>query len=166
MPGSGLSMPANKPKCMAPRRTYCAASSLRSAIARPRSTISRRAPTSPCSSPRASGPAQPRRLRSAPVPRTAADLSDLRLQERGHPIPRLIGTGDVVGGAALVGEGVRRVVAIDLVLDAGALQHLLEIVDRGRRAPIVLVGEVPLERHTDLGRVGKILGRNAGKADP
>src|SRR5207302_2600985 len=63
-------------------------------------------------------------------------LGDIRLQEGGHAVPGLVGTGDVVGGAALVGEGVRRVVTVDVVFDAGCFQRLFEIVDRGGRAPI------------------------------
>ena len=62
----------------------------------------------------------------------------------------LVGAGNIVGSAALIGKGVSGIVAVDLVLDDGAFQHLLEIVDRRRRAPIVLVGEVPLESYSDL----------------
>jgi len=98
-----------------------------------------------------------------PALRTGAQVAvvDARKQTEvkgGHAVPGLVGAGHIVGGAALVGEGVRGVVAVDLVLDAGAFQHLLEIVDRGRRAPIVLVREVPLERHPDLGRVESLGG--------
>src|SRR6266851_5638031 len=97
--------------------------------------------------------------------RARSDLGDLRPQERGHALPSLVGAGDIVGRAALVGEGMRRVVTVDLVFDAGGFQSLFEIVDRGGGAPVVLVGEVPLKRHLHLGRVGELLGRDAVKAD-
>src|SRR5207237_5458230 len=82
-----------------------------------------------------------------------------------HALPVLVGTGDIVGGAALVGEGVRSVVAVNLMLEAGCFQRLLEIVDGGGCAPIILVGEVALKRHPYLGRVGKVLRRYSIEAD-
>src|SRR5271167_1217216 len=88
-------------------------------------------------------------------------LNYMGLQEGGHAVPGLVGAGDVVGGAALVGEGVGGVVAVDLVLGPGSFERLFEIVDRGRGAPIVLVGEMALERYPNPGRVGEILGRDA-----
>jgi len=42
-----------------------------------------------------------------------------------------IGAGDIVGGAALVAEGVR-IVAVELVFDAGALHSHPQFVDLGR----------------------------------
>src|SRR5437764_11674179 len=64
-----------------------------------------------------------------------ATLGDLRPQECRHPLPGLVGTADVVSRAALVGEGMRRVVAIDLMAHAGRFQCPFEIVDRIRCAP-------------------------------
>src|SRR5436309_3892187 len=75
-----------------------------------------------------------------------ATLGDLRPQECRHALPCLVGAGDVVSRAALVGEGMRRVIAVDLVADTGRLQRPFEVVDRRRRAPVVLVGEMALQR--------------------
>src|SRR5271166_4366773 len=116
-------MPASRPRCTAPRRICCVASSLRSVTARPRSMISRRALTSPYSRRQA-------RIRPGVASRDSPlhlgpRLSDLCFEKCGHPVPSLVGACDIVGGAALVGEGVRGVIAVDLVPDAGAFQHLL-----------------------------------------
>ena len=60
--------------------------------------------------------------------------------------------------ALLVDEGVLGIIAIELQRLAGLLHGFLERIDCGRRAPIVLVREVPLERHPDLGRVESLGG--------
>jgi hypothetical protein len=65
-----------------------------------------------------------RRVRPPPHAGEGVGLSDLRLQEGFHAVPGEIGAGDIVGGAALVGEGVRGVIAIDFVPDASLSQHL------------------------------------------
>src|SRR5689334_7110914 len=68
----------------------------------------------------------------------------LGFEESRHALPGLVGAGDVVGGAAFVGKRMRRVVAVDLMRDAGCLQRTFELIDRGGRAPIVAVGEMAL----------------------
>src|SRR5579863_8205044 len=89
--------------------------------------------------------------------------SEARLQKLRHAVPGEVGGADVVCLAALVGKGMRGVVAVDLMRNARFLQRLFEIVDGGRGAPIVLVGEVALQRNADLRRVGELLRRNAVK---
>src|SRR6516164_2319170 len=118
---SRLLMPVSKPQRTAPHRTCCAASWPRSAITRPRSTISRRTPTSRSLRRRGPDLERPRRPQSGLACRVAADLGDIRLQKVGHAVPGVIGAGDIVGGAALVSEGVRCVIAIDFMLGARAL---------------------------------------------
>src|SRR6516165_3782743 len=108
------------------------------------------------------GPSRHRQTRSAGARRTR--LFDLGLQKFRHPIPRKISASDVVSSAALVGEGVRRIVSIDLMLDPRRFQGLFEIVDRGRRAPVVLVRKMALKRHPDLGWVRKLPRRDAIEA--
>src|SRR6516164_11765849 len=96
-----------------------------------------------------------------PPVRGAPRLSDLGLQKIRHPIPRKISASDIVGGAALVGEGVRRIVSIDLMLDPRRFQGLFEIVDPNWCAPVVLVRKMALKRHPDLGWVRKLPRRDA-----
>src|ERR1700730_4407128 len=107
-------------------------------------------------------------VKNAPaVPRCSpSTLGYLCPQECRHPLPGLVGAGDVVGGAAFVRKGMRSVIAIDLVAAAGRLQCPFEIVDRRGRAPIVPIGEKAFQRHTDLGRVGERLRRYPVKAHP
>src|SRR5580693_974471 len=62
--------------------------------------------------------------------RSPSTLGYLRSQECRHPLPRLAGAGDIVSSAALVGEGMGRIITVDLVADAGGLQCPFEIVDR------------------------------------
>jgi hypothetical protein len=59
-------------------------------------------------------------------------LTYLGPKEFRHALPRQIGTGDIVGGAPLIGEGMSGVIAIDLVGDRGRAKRSFEIVD-GRR---------------------------------
>src|SRR5436190_14334440 len=82
--------------------------------------------------------------------------SEVGAQEGHHALPCLLGAGGIVGRALLVGEGVRRVVAVDLRLVAGVGHRLLEAVDHLRRAPVVLVGEVTLDRNPDLCRISQL----------
>src|SRR5215471_948759 len=73
-------------------------------------------------------------------------LGDFRAQKGRHPLPREIRACHIVSRAALIGKGMRRVVAIDLLLDAGTLQYPFEIVHRRRSTPIVPVSEMALQR--------------------
>src|SRR6266851_3582626 len=67
--------------------------------------------------------------------RARSNLGDLHPQERGHALPSLVGAGDIVGRAALVGEGMRRVVTVDLVFDRGVgLRDMHRRGDRQRSA--------------------------------
>src|SRR6202030_195787 len=52
---------------------------------------------------------------------SSSTLGYLRPQECRHALPGLVGAGDVVGVAAFVRKGMRGVIAIDLVADAGRL---------------------------------------------
>ena len=54
--------------------------------------------------------------------RARSDLGDLRPQDGGHALPGLVGAGDIIAGAALVGKSVRGIVAIDLVLDTSSFR--------------------------------------------
>src|SRR5262244_2418831 len=87
-------------------------------------------------------------------------LGDLCSQKRRHAVPSLVGARHIVSGAALVGKGMRRVVAIDLMRDPRRFERPFQLVDRSRRAPIVLVRKMTLERHAGPGRVGELLGRD------
>src|SRR5882724_10681058 len=129
-------MPANRLSRTALRRVCCAANWRRWAIARSRSTISRNTVILPSSrlSPHARVRLRP--MRSDPARREGEGLGDIRLEKPGHAVPGLVGAGDIVGGAALVGKGMRTVVAVDLVFDAGGFQCLFQIVDRGGCAPV------------------------------
>src|SRR6185312_17162058 len=98
---------------------------------------------------------------SAVVLETMASRSEVRAQEGHHAVPRLGGAGGIVGRAPLVGKGVRGVIAIDFRLVAGTGHCLLEVVDELRRAPVVLVGEVALDRDLYLRRIGQRSRRNA-----
>src|SRR5436190_20734367 len=82
--------------------------------------------------------------------------SEVGAQEGHHALPRPLGAGGIVGGAPLVGEGVGRVVAVDLRLVAGVGHRLLEAADHLPRAPVVLVGEVTLDRNPDLCRISQL----------
>src|SRR4029077_8706957 len=93
-------------------------------------------------------------------------LGYLRPQECRHAFPRLVGAGHVVSRAALIGKGMRRIIAVDLMADGSRLQCPFEIVDRRGCAPVVLVGEMALQRHTHLGRLGESLRRDPVKAHP
>jgi hypothetical protein len=68
--------------------------------------------------------------------------------------------------APLVEKGVVGLVAVKLWRIAGAAHGGVQRIDGGRRAPVVLVGEMPLEGNPDVGRVGKLLRWNAIEADP
>src|SRR5882757_3995434 len=78
-------------------------------------------------------------------------ISEVLGQERHHAFPGLLGRGRVVGRALLVGEGVCRVVAVDLRLVVAGGHRLLEVVHHLRGAPVVGVGEMALEGNLDLG---------------
>src|SRR5689334_18287441 len=69
------------------------------------------------------------------------------------------------GDALLVHEGMFRIVAEELERLAGGLHRLLESIDRGRCAPIVLVGEMRLQRDLHIGRLCRLLRRNAVEHD-
>src|SRR5690348_1017456 len=85
-------------------------------------------------------------------------------EKPGHPLPGLIGAGDVVGRAALVEERMRRVVAEDLRRLAGRLHRRFQLVDGLRGAPVVAVREMALKRRPDPGRIGELLRRNTVEA--
>src|SRR5581483_2648437 len=54
--------------------------------------------------------------------------------------------------ALLVGKTVLGVVAVDVERLVGRLHRLLERINRGRRAPVVLVGEMRLQRNPHIRR--------------
>ena len=79
-----------------------------------------------------------------------------------RPAPGLLGAFAVVHRQALlVGEAVLGVVAMDVERLVGRLHRLLEGIDRGRRAPVVLAGEMRLQRNAHVGGLGRLLRRNA-----
>src|SRR5262249_62059948 len=82
-----------------------------------------------------------------------------------HSLPGLLGGGAVVDVALLVHEGMLRVVAVDGRDFTGGLEVGLEFVDRGRGAPVVLIGKVGLQRHLEVARRGDALRRQAVKAN-
>src|SRR3981081_307697 len=88
-------------------------------------------------------------------------ISEVLGQERHHAFPGLLGRGRVVGRALLVGEGMRRVIAMYVRLSGAGGHRLLEVVPDLRRAPVVGVGEVALEGNPDLGRIGELARRHA-----
>src|SRR5437764_12892669 len=59
-------------------------------------------------------------------------------------------------GPLLVHETVLGIIPVDLGRLAGALQRRLEIVYGLRRAPVVVVREMRLQRHADVARLGDI----------
>src|SRR6202012_3089027 len=65
----------------------------------------------------------------------------------------------------LVNKGMFGVIAEQLQRLAGSLHALFEAVDQGRRAPIILVGEMRLQRNLDVGGLGRLLWRNAIEHD-
>src|SRR2546430_2246998 len=67
--------------------------------------------------------------------------------------------------ALLVHEGMLGVVAEQLKRFAGGLHCLLEAVDEGRRAPVVLVGEMRLQRDFHVGGFCRLLRRDAVEHD-
>src|SRR5204862_3661887 len=74
------------------------------------------------------------------------------LEKFRRPAPCELGSLAVVHGhALLVDEGVLGVVAKKLERLSGGLHRLLETVDQSRRAPVVLVGEMRLQRNLDVG---------------
>ena len=87
------------------------------------------------------------------------------LQEGNHALPGALGAGRVVGGAGLVEETVVGVVAVHVVDDAGRAHRVFQPVDGARRAPIVAVGEMALQRDRDRPRVGEFGRRDAVVAD-
>src|SRR2546421_10410032 len=68
-------------------------------------------------------------------------------------------------GSLLVHEAVLGVIAKDLGGLASALQRGFETVDRLGRAPIIVIGEMRLERRADVGRLGDVPGRKSVEAN-
>jgi hypothetical protein len=99
----------------------------------------------------------------APNPTIASPAAGRKVltQEHHHAFPRLLGRRRVVGRALLVGEGVCRVIAVDLRLVAAAGHRLLEVVHDLRGAPVVGVGEMALDGNLDLRRIGELSRRHA-----
>ena len=64
----------------------------------------------------------------------------------------------------LVHKAVFRPVAENLGRFSRTLERRFEVVDRLRRAPVILVGKMALERHADVSGLGDICRRNAVKA--
>src|SRR3954468_18530754 len=84
-----------------------------------------------------------------------------------RPSPGELGGGAVVHAhALLVHEAMLRVVAIKFERLAGVLHRLLELVDEIRRAPIIGVGEMRLQRNPNVGGLPRLLRRNAEEYDP
>src|SRR6185312_11591253 len=79
-----------------------------------------------------------------------------------RPAPGELGTLAVVHGhPLLVGKAVLGIVAVDVERFAGGLLGLLEGIDGGRRAPVVLAGEMRLQRNPDIGRFRRRFRRDA-----
>ena len=79
-------------------------------------------------------------------------LAEVLLEELRRPAPRQFrGLAIVHGLPLLVDEGVLGVVPEKLERFSGGLHRLLETIDRLRRAPVVLVGEMGLQRDFDVG---------------
>ena len=70
------------------------------------------------------------------------------------PLPGQLGGCAIMGIALLIHEPMVRVVAIDVGALAGSFETRLEFVDGVRRAPVVSVCEVSLQRDLDVGRLG------------
>src|ERR1700750_188364 len=76
--------------------------------------------------------------------------------------PGLLGALPIVHRhALLVGEAVLGVVAMDVERLVRRLHRLLERIDRGRRAPVVLAGEMRLQRDAHVRGLCGLLRRNA-----
>src|SRR5262245_33723264 len=93
-----------------------------------------------------SNPASFTTTRKLRARRRALPLAKVLPEKLRCPAPgQLSGLAVVDGGALLVHEGMVGVVAEDFHRLAGVFHRLLEGIDRRRRAPIVLVGEMPLQ---------------------
>src|SRR3569833_2947594 len=94
--------------------------------------------------------------------KTTPSLPQMLPDKVRRPAPGELGRFAVVHGLALlVDEGVLGVIAEQLQRLAGGLHGLLEAIDQLRRAPIVLVGEMRLQRNPDVGGFGRLLRRDA-----
>ena len=82
-----------------------------------------------------------------------------------HALPAVLGGRTIVHVALLVHKGMVRVVAKNFRRLARALEVGLELIDRGRRAPVVAIGEVTLQRLLHVLGRGDALGWQAVKAD-
>src|SRR4051812_22882443 len=100
--------------------------------------------------------------RPAPWSPIATGSAQMLAEEFDGAIPGQLGRGAVVHGLALlVDEGVFGVIAIQLERLASGLHRLLEAVNQFRRAPVVLVGEMRLQRDLHVRRLCRLLRRNA-----
>src|SRR6476646_3715559 len=83
-----------------------------------------------------------------------------------RPAPGELGGFAVVHGLALlVDESVLGIIAEQLERLAGGLHAVFKGIDQLRRAPVVLVGEMGLERDLDVGGLGRLLWRDAVEHD-
>src|SRR5438270_8525353 len=95
------------------------------------------------------------------APKTICSLPQMLPEKLRRTAPGELGGFAVVHGLALlVDEGVLGVIAEQLQRLAGGLHALFEGIDHLRRAPVVLVGEVSLERNLDIGGLGRLLRRD------
>src|SRR5215470_9652885 len=85
--------------------------------------------------------------------------------ERQHPLPSRLGRRAVVNLSLLVHKAVVGVVAENLGVFAGCPDACLELVYSRRRAPIVPISEMRLQRHLDVSWFGHGLRRQAVEAD-
>src|SRR5690606_11503334 len=98
-----------------------------------------------------------RRVAGAGDPRGGV-AADGRLEEAQRAVPGDLGrVGVVLVGALLVHEGVGRVVAVELVVDAARLEAALEGVDLLLRRELVDPRDVGLEGDADLPHVGDLV---------
>src|SRR5215470_7997733 len=87
-------------------------------------------------------------------------------EELRRPAPRkLRGLAVMHSSTLLVHEGMLGVVTEQLERFAGGLHRLLESIDRGRRAPIVLVGEMRLQWDLNITGFRCLLRRDAVEYD-
>src|SRR5436190_1781993 len=102
-----------------------------------------------------------------PSPEAMTAISPQMFPEKlRRPPPGEFGRLTVMHGLSLlVDEGVLGIITEQLKRLAGFLHGLLEAVHQLRRAPVVLVGEMGLQRNPDIRRLCRLLRRNAVEHD-
>jgi hypothetical protein len=68
-------------------------------------------------------------------------LAQMRGKERPHPIPRIGGRSLIVLGIRRIGEGMQRVIAMQLDRLTRARERSRKLVDDGGRNRLILIGE-------------------------